>query len=85
MIVYDEAIGGSIDGHILLAVKFYAYVHSGALDGFVLSRTINDCKKPFLDKREHVDQRFEVVDSIICFTKTYVHIKQDGVPLFAKI
>jgi len=33
--VYDEAIGDSIGEYILLAVKFYAYVHSGALDGFI--------------------------------------------------
>ena len=44
-IVYDEAISGSIGGHILFAVKFYAYIHSDALDGFVLSRAINDRKR----------------------------------------
>ena len=48
-IVYDETIGCYICGHILLAVKFYVF-HSGTLDGFVLSRAINDHKKPFLDK-----------------------------------
>ena len=34
-IVYDETISCCICGHILLAVKFYGYVHSGTLDGFV--------------------------------------------------
>jgi len=43
-IVYDEAID-SIGGHILLAVKFYAYAHSGALDEFILSRILNDRKR----------------------------------------
>ena len=43
-IVYDEAIG-SIGGHILLAVKFYAYAHSGALDEFILSRILNEVKQ----------------------------------------
>jgi len=37
-IVYDETIGCCICGHIFLAMKFYAYVHNGTLDGFILSR-----------------------------------------------
>ena len=43
---------------------------SGALDGFIVfdSRAINDRRKLFLDKREHVEQRFEI-DSIIYFMK----------------
>ena len=79
--MYDEGRGGSIGGHILLAVKFYAYVHSGVLKGFVLSRVINDRKKPFLDKRE---QCFEAVDSTICFIKMRIHIKQDDVFFLSK-
>jgi len=54
VIVYDETIGCCICGHIFLAMKFYAYVHNGTLDGFILSRAINDHKSPFLDKWEHV-------------------------------
>jgi len=42
----------SICRYILLAVKFYAYIYGGALDGFVLSRAVNNCKRFFLDKRE---------------------------------
>jgi len=49
-IVYDEIISCYICRHILLAIKFYTYVHSGTLDGFVLSRAINDHKRSFLDK-----------------------------------
>jgi len=54
-IKYDETIGSCIYGHILLAIKFYAYVHRDTLDEFVLSRAINDYKRPFLDKWEYVE------------------------------
>jgi len=44
-----------------------------SLDGFILSRTINNCKRPFLDKWDHIEQRFEAVDSIIFFTKMCIY------------
>jgi len=46
VIVYDETIDCCICRHILLAVKFYTYVHSGTLDGFVLSQSMTT-KDPF--------------------------------------
>ena len=55
--VYNETINDSIGRYILFVVKFYAYVQSGALDGFVLLRTFNDRKRLFLDKQEHVEFR----------------------------
>ena len=86
MIMYDEAIGGSIDGHNCIGhpcsqILCVGVIHSDALHGFVLSRAINDRKSPF----SIIENRFESVDSIICFTKTRVHIKQYDVFLFITI
>ena len=58
-------IGHTI-GHILLAVKFYGYTVL-LTDSFCREQSMT-AKGPFLIN-EDIEQRFEVVDSIISFTK----------------
>jgi len=76
-IIYDETLDDSIGGYSLFAFKFYSYIHGNAVDGFVLSQTVNDHEGSFMQMCACWDSK--VVVSIISFSKTRIHIIQNSV------